>query len=113
MKCIAPIEKFRDYVLKPGADQGKLQVFASLGYTQEDAEQLVIIYEKQATEQYIQGNYSLGKQDMHGQRITIEIILEANNASGQRSYLSSGWMIVDADTIKLNTPFTGFSRSRE
>lgn len=114
VKCIIPVEKFRDYVLKPGADQGKRQVFLSLGYAQEHSEQLAAIYKRQAAEQYAHGNYLLGKEDNHGQRIIIEIILDGiNDRSEQKSYLSSGWMIINAETIKLNTPFTGFSRSRE
>jgi len=114
VNCIVPVEKFRDYVLKPGADQGKLQVFLSLGYTQEHSEQLAAIYKEKAAEQYARGNYLLGRKDSHGQRIIIEIILEGiNGRLGKKSYLSSGWMIIDAETIKLNTPFAGFSRSRE
>jgi len=119
VKCIVPIEKFRDYVLMPGADGGKYQVFAGIGYSQEHAEQLVAIYEEQAADQYLQGNFSLGKKDHCGQRVTIEIVLERVllNSRGEqsilKSYLLSGWMIVDAQTIKLNTPFAGFSRPRE
>lgn len=113
VKCIVPIEKFRDYVLKPGADQGKRPVFTSFGYAQEHADLLAAVYEEQASEQYLQGKYLLGKKDSHGQRITIEIILDDNNdRSKPKSYLSSGWMIIDAQTIRLNTPFAGFSRSR-
>jgi len=29
---VAPVEKFRDYIFKPGATHGKNQVFQSLGY---------------------------------------------------------------------------------
>jgi filamentous hemagglutinin len=50
--------------------------------------------------------------DQYGQRIDIEIILpEKADASGQISYLKSGWLIQSDGTIKLNAPFSGFARS--
>lgn len=114
IRCIAPIEKFRDYVLKPGYDQGKFAVFHALGYTQEHAEHLVSIFMQQAAERYRVGDFRSGKKYQHGQRITIEIVLNGvGDNSGKTSYLASGWLVVDADTIRLTTPFAGFTRHQE
>lgn len=33
MQLIAPVEKFYDYIFKPGAAHGKDHVFRSLGYS--------------------------------------------------------------------------------
>lgn len=114
--CVAPIEKFRDYIFKPGATHGKDQVFRTLGYDQEHSEELASLYEKQATMRYEDGDYSLGKQDEYGQRINIEIeiigigVTEAGKVIRKRSHLVSGWMLLSDGSITLNTPFAGFSR---
>lgn len=111
VKCIVPVEKFREYVLKPGADQGKIKVFHSLGYRQEHSEQLVEIYRQQATTRYAEGDFRLGKKDIHGQRITIEIILDGVGENIDKvSYIASGWLLQDSSTLRLTTPFAGFTR---
>src|SRR5690606_16342511 len=75
-RAIAPIDKFRHYIFKPGATHGKDRVFRSLGYGAEDSALLARIYEEQAWTNFQQGKYSLGRLDQYGQRINIEIILE-------------------------------------
>jgi filamentous hemagglutinin len=62
-------------------------------------------------ENNIKGSFSLGRKDQYGQRIDIEIELAGiGDAKGKTSYLKSGWMIMKEGSIKLNTPFTGFTR---
>lgn len=105
------VEKFSEYIFKPGADHGKNKVFESLGYAREHADELAAIYREQAAARYARGEFTLGKQDEHGRRITIEIELSGiGAATGKTSYLKSGWMIKSDGGISLNTPFTGFTR---
>jgi filamentous hemagglutinin len=106
------VRKFSDYIFKPGNDHGKDAVFKSLGYSAEDSAALAVTWEKQAAEKLAKGEYSLGKADQYGQRVDIEIVLPGKGtADGQTSYLRSGWMIQPDGSIKLNTPFSGFTRS--
>lgn len=103
--------KFSDYVFKEGADHGKDKVFRSLGYGKEHSETLAREYEKQAMEKVARGEYQLGKADQYGQRIDVEIELKGVGESADKvSYLKSGWMKYPDGSIKLNTPFTGFTR---
>ncbi|QUH04235.1 hypothetical protein HUO13_28670 [Saccharopolyspora erythraea] len=103
--------KFSDYVFKEGADHGKDKVFRSLGYEKQHSEMLTREYEKQAMDKFARGEYTLGKADQYGQRIDIEIELQGvGDAAGKVSYLKSGWMKLPDGSIKLNTPFTGFTR---
>ena len=110
----ADSRKFSDYIFKPEADHGKDTVFKSLGYSAEDSTTLASIWEKQATEKFAKGEFSLGKADQYGQRINIEIALpKKGSTTEQTSYLKSGWMIQPDGSIKLNTPFSGFTRSEK
>ncbi len=109
--CIVPIDKFRDYVFKEGATHGKEVVFKSLGYNIQHSEELVRLYQKQAKLKFDAGEFMLGKLDEYGQRIDIEIELPGiENALGQTRYLRTGWMFQPDGTIRLNTPFSGFTR---
>jgi hypothetical protein len=114
MDCHAPVEKFRDDIFKSGATHGKDHVFRSLGYDRDDSQYLASLYEQQAAVRYIAGDYVLGHHDEHGQRINIEIALEGVGTSSARTgYLVSGWMIQGDGSIRLNTPFSGFSRDKQ
>ena len=109
--AVAPVEKFRDYVFKLGATHGKDHVFRSLGYDISHSEALATLYEQQAVERYARQDFALGVLDHHGQRVNVTIELPGiGQQAGQISYLLSGWMIRDEDSITLNTPFSGFSR---
>jgi hypothetical protein len=106
-----PIAKFRDYIFKEGATHGKDAVFRSLGYGVEHSEDLASIYSEQGGAKFATSEYTLGKLDQYGQRINIEIELPGiGEATGQTSYLRSGWMIQPEGGISLNTPFAGFTR---
>lgn len=106
-----PVEKFQDYIFKDGATHGKNVIYEDLGYGKNDSEYLVNLYKKQAMKKYESGEYTLGKLDQYGQRITIEIELKGIGKSSDKiSYLKSGWMIESDGSISLNIPFSGFSR---
>lgn len=86
-------------------------MYRNLGYGKEHADDLVKLYKEQAALKYKSGNYTLGKLDNYGQRINIEIELSGiGDAAGKTSYLKSGWMILEDGGIKLNTPFSGFTK---
>jgi len=114
VNAVVDTRKFSDYIFKPGADHGKNAVFESLGYTADDSTELSQIWQTQAAQKYAAGDFTLGKADQYGQRVNIEIALPGKGAaSGQTSYLQSGWMIQPDGSLKLNTPFSGFTRSRQ
>lgn len=110
-KANAPVSKFADYIFKEGATHGKDAVFRSLGYGKEHSGQLAQTWEQQASLKFARGEYTLGKADQYGQRINIEIEVPGiGTASGKLSHMQSGWMIQSDGSIKLNTPFSGFTR---
>jgi filamentous hemagglutinin len=109
--AIAPIEKFRDYIFKPGATHGKDHVFLSLGYDRSHSAALAILFERQAADRYAHQDFSIGRLDEHGQRVNIEIELPGvGEYTGLISYLISGWIIRSNNSITLTTPFSGFAR---
>jgi hypothetical protein len=107
----APVEKFSDYIFKEGATHGKDKVFRSLGYDAAHSAELANVWEKQAAEKFAKGEYSLGKLDAYGQRININIQLSGIGAAADKtSNINSGWMMLKNGEIKLNTPFSGFTK---
>lgn len=98
--------KSSEYVLVPGHPTGKDRLFLGvLGYrarNEEDAVVLLALYLDQAREQIAQGRYTLGERDRHGQRYAIEIELGG-------WFLWSGWILRADGTLRLATPFAGFS----
>lgn len=64
------------------------------------------VFEKQAIEKYIQGQYELGKLDEQDQRINIRIRLERKNNDETVSFIS-GWMVYPNGKIRLVTPYGG------
>jgi hypothetical protein len=110
-KAIVDVRKFSEYIFKPNATHGKDIVFKKLGYSERDSALLTEIYQKQAAQKLANGEYTLGMKNDFGQRINIEIRLEAiGEASGKVSYVKSGWMMKDDGAISLNTPFSGFTK---
>jgi hypothetical protein len=68
------------------------------------------MWEQQAAAKFAKGEYTLGKLDQYGQRINIEIEVRGiGDAAGKTSHMRSGWMIQSDGSIKLNTPFSGFT----
>lgn len=101
-KANCDIRKFTEYIFSEKyKDNGKIKLFGLLGFLKEDSEYLKIEYEKQAQEQYLKGNYILGKLDRYGQRITITINLQ-NGAE-----IQSGWLVHPLGVITCTTPLGG------
>ena len=84
----------------------KEKLFAQWGYTVQDAHWLQAEMEKQAREKYIAGDYTLGKLDIRGQRISIRISIPRKDGTGNVSFLT-GWMVLPNGQLKLNTPYGG------
>lgn len=81
-------------------------MFEVWGYDKADSEMLQRVFEKQAIEKYIQGQYALGKLNEQGQRINIRIRLERKNNDEMVSFIS-GWMVYPNGKIRLVTPYGG------
>jgi len=100
------IRKFNAYIFNPEYDDGKMELFESWGYDILDSEMLQKEYEHQALEKYIKGEYTLGKLDKEGQRISISIELSNKNKDIIVTAIS-GWMVYPEGKIRLNTPLAG------
>ena len=100
--------KYDPYLFDPENyyKHGKNKMFESWGYTVSDSAWLQKEIEDQALENYILGNYTLGKLNEKGQRITIPIQLPRKNGSAVVSF-KTGWMVLPNGTIRLNTPYGG------
>ena len=99
------IEKYSDYLFNPKYDyNGKRALFEAWGYSKIDSEMLLKELERQALEEYIRRDFELGKLDMYGQRINIQIELDRKDKE-ETVHFISGWMIYPAGKIKLNTPY--------
>lgn len=110
-KTVVDERKFSDYIFNPEAQHGKDTPFRSLGYSREDSSELVEIWRQQAAEKFSNGQYTLGRADQYGQRINIEIALPGKGAAaGRTSYMNSGWMMGPDGSLRLNTPFAGFTK---
>ena len=77
----------------------KNKAFESWGYSVDDAKWLQAEMERQAREQYISGEYTLGKLD-------IRVTIPRKDGSGDVSFIA-GWMVLPNDKLKLNTPYGG------
>jgi hypothetical protein len=62
--------------------------------------------ERQALEKYLSGDYSLGKLNKDGQRLTIRIEIPRKIGEGVVSF-DSGWMVYPNGLIQLTTPHGG------
>ncbi len=99
-KC--DLKKFTDYIFSDKyAWNGKRDLFEMLGFTIKDSQCLKEEYEIQAVRKYCNSNYKLGKLDMQGQRIDIDIKFIKN---GRNLVFTSGWMVRPKGVITNNTP---------
>ena len=101
-----PIEKFEDYIFDKIRNHGKKALFESWGYGKIDSVWLQQEFERQAKEKYESGNFTLGKLDRYGQRISIEIELPRKDRMGTVKFIS-GWMVYPNGVIKNATPMGG------
>lgn len=83
---------------------GKEKLFEIWGYSANDIPWLKAEIERQALEQYLSGNYSLGKLDRNGQRINIRITIERRDTGAMVTFLS-GWMARPNGRLQMTTPY--------
>lgn len=104
--AVSDYSKFDPYLFNTtgGYTHTKEKLFAQWGYTVADAKWLQQEMEKQALEQYVKGEYTLGKLNEHGQRINAVIEIPRRDKEGTVRFIS-GWMICPNGKIKLNTPY--------
>lgn len=101
-KTICDMRKFTEYIFNDKyRNNGKSKLFGLLGFLIDDSEYLKTEYENQARNQYLKGNYVLGKLDRYGQRITITITLR----NGVK--FESGWLVHPLGLIVCTTPLGG------
>ena len=100
--------KFDPYLFDPDNfyRHGKNRAFASWGYTVADARWLQAEIEKQALEKYLAGDYTLGKLNKDGQRISVRIEISRKDGSKMVSFVS-GWMVYSNGLLRLTTPYGG------
>ena len=100
--------KFDPYLFNThgGYTHGKEKLFAQWGYTVADARWLQREMERQALAKYLAGEYTLGKLNENGQRISIRIEIPRKNGVGTVSFMS-GWMVYPNGRIQLTAPYGG------
>ena len=100
--------KFDPYLFDTKGDYGHCKdlLFKSWGYTVEDSAYLKEQIEKQGLEKYIAGDYTLGKLNDRGQRISIVIELERKDNKNMVKF-TSGWLVYPNGRIQLTTPYGG------
>ena len=98
------IGKFSGYVFSEKyVDNGKKELFESLGYTIENSEWLKAEYERQAKQKYSNGDYIIrGLNPQYGQ--DINIVIELLTPIGRRVEIISGWKVHPLGLITCNTP---------
>ena len=77
-----------------------------MGIYVEDARWLQAEIERQAREQYIAGDYTLGKLNWNGQRISIRVTIPRKDGTGDVSFIT-GWMVEPNGKLRLTTPYGG------
>lgn len=100
--------KFDPYLFDTKGEyrHGKDKLFKSWGYSVEDAKYLKAEIEKQALEKYINGDYTLGKLNDKGQRLSIKIGIARKDTGNKVSFIT-GWMVYPNGHIQLTTPLGG------
>ncbi len=100
--------KFDPYLFDPENvyEHKKGDMFRSWGYSIEDSQWLKEEIEKQGLEKYTAGEYTLGRLNDNGQRISIRIELPRKNQAETVSFIT-GWMVYPNGHIQLNTPYGG------
>ena len=100
--------KFDPYLFNTNGFQthNKEKLFIEWGYTVEDARWLQAEIERQAREQYITGDYTLGKLNWNGQRISIRVTIPRKDGTGDVSFIT-GLMVEPNGKLRLTTPYGG------
>ncbi len=104
----AAYSKFDPYLFDTNGDYGhqKDKLFAAWGYFAEDAAWLQQEIERQGLQKYVSGEYTLGRLNKDGQRISIIIEIERKDKRGTVTFVS-GWMVYPNGHIQLTTPYGG------
>lgn len=102
------LSKIDPYLFDPKGEykHQKGKMFESWGYSVADAGWLQKEFEKQALEKYVAGEYTLGKLDKQGQRVSIRVEIPRKDRAGKVSFIT-GWMVEPDGHIRLNTPYGG------
>ena len=102
------LSKFDPYLFDPEGvyEHGKGKLFESWGYSIAGSEWLQKEIEKQALEKYVAGQYTLGKLNKDGQRISIQVDLPRKDTGDTVSFIT-GWMVYPDGHIQLTTPYGG------
>lgn len=100
------IGKFEKYIFNTDIkiNKGKKALFESWGYNTDDSKWLQQELTRQAVEKYQNGDFTLNKLDIYGQRINIEITLPRKNNDGFVVFIT-GWMVYPDGMIQLTTPY--------
>lgn len=100
--------KYDPYLFDPENfyKHGKNKAFESWGYTIADSPWLKQEIERQATNKYALGDYSLGVLNKYGQHINIRVEIPRKDGTGTVSFIT-GWTVYPNGQIKLNTPYEG------
>ena len=100
--------KFDPYLFNTNGLQthSKEKLFLEWGYTVDDARWLQEEIEQQAREKYIAGEYTLGKLNWNGQRISIRVTIPRKDGSGDVTFMT-GWMVEPDGKLRLTTPYGG------
>ena len=99
-----PIKKIKGYLFIK-----KVDLMRSMGYIIEDAEEVYDIIAESAKREFLKGNYTLGKLDQNGQRVSVTVEMKGKRDKNGRIYrFISGWMAYPNGKLHNNTPFSGF-----
>lgn len=103
-----PYSKFDPYLFDPENTykHGKNKAFESWGYSIDDSEWMKEEMEKQGLKKYIAGEYTLGKLNERGQRISIRVEIPRKDKGETVSFIT-GWMVYPNGYIQLTTPYGG------
>ena len=106
-----PIEKITQYLL---VHPSKSKLMNSWGYTMEDAQEIYNTIAENAKNQYLNGEYTLGRLNENGQRIEIKCILNGKkDKSGQTYRFITGWMVYPNGMLHNNTPYAKANKKEE
>lgn len=103
-KAECKLIKFTEYIFNPFNYKGKKALFEAWGYDIMDSEWLQAEFVRQANEKYANSDFDLGKLDLYGQSINIEITLLRKDGKGTVTFIS-GWMVYPDGVIMLTTPY--------
>ena len=81
-------------------------MFESWGYSIDDSQWLQKEFEKQALDKYVSGEYTLGKLNKDGQRISIRVEIPRKDKQQTVSFVT-GWMVYPNGQIQMTTPYGG------